>query len=374
MKPSDTTQLMLHVDMNILLWAWQRRCELCGAAFRFQPVYADNTPPQLTLAELAGGLHAKVLAYLPTALQMGLLSLLWLVVLPVLTSFTFEVYFCTSLADLGTLLWPPPAARTLVITCLCGTVLCTSIVVISVLAMNVREVLLNNLRALRPILEPGGGGDEGQGADAQALADGDGDGDGPQDDEDAAVAGEHDDDEDLPGADDGEGDGGFGAPLGRGPFGLGLGLGLGLDGDEDDGGDGLLDLREIIGLGAPLHVSLRQWANLCVYNVAFLTLFQFLPYRLGLRAWAKLNENTETVASPSSVSPFSELLEIYVADLGVEVSRRHDHPLVQVQSQQKLLSGASCLCSREMGRRLCIPPLLTHDMTTGRIWRSRRRL
>lgn len=71
----------------------------------------------------------------------------------------------------------------------------------------------------------------------------------------------------------------------------------------------MVDLRELLGLQGPLPVTLRRWAQLWGYNLAFLTLFQLLPYHLGRVLWSLLAPHAAASLDPS-VGPASTPTEL----------------------------------------------------------------
>jgi len=192
-----------------------------------------------------------------------------------------------------------------------GGAVCTAIVIISLIALNVREAFLAHL-PLRPLLAviegrrlPGERGmrrrrqpppppplavplppqpPEEEEEEEDGMSD-DSDGEEDADDEEEDEESDDDDDDDLVVNNfDGHDDRG-------GPLGLGAGFLL-LDNDDDDGlqqplgGDPVLDLQQLLGLHVPLRAAVRRWSRFLCYNLMFLTVFQLAPYQLGVNAWA----------------------------------------------------------------------------------------
>lgn len=69
------------------------RCELCKTKFRFDPVYAENSPDRLSPYEVALGLSSRFLAkWLPFTLRLITVALCWLVIAPLLTSCLYHLW------------------------------------------------------------------------------------------------------------------------------------------------------------------------------------------------------------------------------------------------------------------------------------------
>ncbi|CAM9135449.1 unnamed protein product, partial [Chrysoparadoxa australica] len=80
------------------LMSWLRHsnkdsCELCGQKFKFVPVYAANTPGTVPLWEVAFSCsRMAVLEWLPFGLRMITAGFLWLVVVPLATSWLYRIW------------------------------------------------------------------------------------------------------------------------------------------------------------------------------------------------------------------------------------------------------------------------------------------
>ena len=74
-----------------------KRCELCHHPFRFSPVYAEGAPSRLPTTELAVGLIRMGSTVLFSALRTTLVLFLWVVCLPVGTSWMCRLFFMRSL-------------------------------------------------------------------------------------------------------------------------------------------------------------------------------------------------------------------------------------------------------------------------------------
>ena len=77
------------------------RCELCHQSFLFSPVYAPNAPDILSASEFVVGVVNIVVKKLALVLRIVTVIFLWILFLPVGTTWICRLYFLRSLSDLA---------------------------------------------------------------------------------------------------------------------------------------------------------------------------------------------------------------------------------------------------------------------------------
>eukprot|EP00184_Porphyridium_aerugineum_P005636 CAMPEP_0184696662 /NCGR_PEP_ID=MMETSP0313-20130426/3882_1 /TAXON_ID=2792 /ORGANISM="Porphyridium aerugineum, Strain SAG 1380-2" /LENGTH=1180 /DNA_ID=CAMNT_0027155331 /DNA_START=258 /DNA_END=3800 /DNA_ORIENTATION=- len=80
-------------------------CELCHTPFRFQPIYKQDTPEALPVRELLSGLYSRAHRALVTSLRILLVISIWMFLLPLLTSWTWQLMFVDSIQQAVEIFW-----------------------------------------------------------------------------------------------------------------------------------------------------------------------------------------------------------------------------------------------------------------------------
>lgn len=162
----------------------QKRCELCSTTFQFRPVYAPDAPARLSLPQLLEGVGRRLWKLAPQVLRHAVVGLLWLGLLPLLTSLLFQAYFLPSLAHAATVLprrcFPLSSTTTdsddgdggglpfLLASTIGGWLLCVTILMVSLQALWLKDAVVQQARALMADEEGEGEGQgEGQGEGAE---------------------------------------------------------------------------------------------------------------------------------------------------------------------------------------------------------------
>jgi len=296
----------------------KEKCELCGEAFRFTPVYKDGAPPRLSPFQFVGCIIWNGLRWAPLVLRIVLMGLLWLVSLPILTMSVAR--FCFSPMDGGfpttqDMLnslpgWSPKAVLN---DSFYGAGLCMAI-----LTVTSSLVALLTLEGGDPFgaLPPAAGAQQGQGqqnaergrnneqgqpgqqeaglqADGQQPARGDGQ-DAPGN---AAVAA------DPPPPAQGPNPG-----LANNPGGLNQQPGGGPENDPLLGFDEDVNMQELFGLEGSLIDAVLCVVQTFFFNIAFLLVFQMGPFQLGKWVWSAAEQR-------GYIGSFSELIMSFEDDL-----------------------------------------------------------
>ncbi|KAA8496036.1 putative E3 ubiquitin ligase SUD1 [Porphyridium purpureum] len=81
------------------------RCELCHTPFRFQPIYMQDTPEALPVAELLSGIMQRARSTITTSVRLTIVGFVWLFILPLLTSWTWQLMFVSSFREASRVFW-----------------------------------------------------------------------------------------------------------------------------------------------------------------------------------------------------------------------------------------------------------------------------
>eukprot|EP00871_Galdieria_phlegrea_P000360 jgi/Galph1/1324/GphlegSOOS_G6095.1 len=116
------------------------RCELCGSSFRFTAVYKQNSPSHLSLSELAIGIFSVFLETGRVLIRLVLACIVWLFLVPLVSSYTFRASLCLSSQELGNI-FLAPNLRTLGFNVLLGYLICFLMLVLFLATASFRSFL-----------------------------------------------------------------------------------------------------------------------------------------------------------------------------------------------------------------------------------------
>ena len=144
-RPCKCAGTIGHVHEACLL-SWlehskSRRCEVCGVAFRFVPLFSEDAPTSLTPWQLACGVARRVLMILVKFVRMLAVLAVWLGAVPLVTSWIWRLSMSHLGADAVQLLAERTTPVAVAADCVWGSFISAGIFVAAVAASSLRDIL-----------------------------------------------------------------------------------------------------------------------------------------------------------------------------------------------------------------------------------------
>ncbi len=133
------------------------RCEVCGVAFHFTPIYKEGTPSCLAPSEFIRGVLTRAKRPISFALHISYAFILWGGVLPFFTLAISRIYFCSSIQSAATVIHSMTHSNLHELLCHIGvgTGLCIMImVVISIFPSAIVNWLMSVLHLITVLVRP----------------------------------------------------------------------------------------------------------------------------------------------------------------------------------------------------------------------------
>eukprot|EP00002_Diphylleia_rotans_P011665 TRINITY_DN2298_c0_g1_i3.p1 TRINITY_DN2298_c0_g1~~TRINITY_DN2298_c0_g1_i3.p1 ORF type:complete len:903 (+),score=131.71 TRINITY_DN2298_c0_g1_i3:108-2816(+) len=135
------------------LMTWLRhsnstRCEVCKYPFKFAPIYAEDCPPKLSVAELVLGLLNMLMGHIKVVGRFGLVILAWFLVVPYCTSLLTKLYFVKSLKTILLEMKQPWTTADFFVDVVQGGLIWGVIIILSLALLLFRDFLRFNINAL----------------------------------------------------------------------------------------------------------------------------------------------------------------------------------------------------------------------------------
>ena len=142
------------------------RCELCHQPFIFSPLYAPNAPDVLSAPEFVAGVVRIGFKKVVLVLRILAVLILWILCLPIGTSWICRLYLLRSLNGLGAGLWLRMQPRELMADWMQGVLLSLLVIAVFLAVSGLRDYLLSQQHQQEMMEELGGQQLQGQPAAA----------------------------------------------------------------------------------------------------------------------------------------------------------------------------------------------------------------